>query len=213
MKMMKTMLKSWLLLALPLMMTIAAHADSNSTPANRIATIDLKKVFDSYYKLPQARDAFEKEKADMDKDFKSRADEAKQALEEYTKLKADMDDPMISETERAARKAKADAKQDEVKSYQSELQTFQQEATDTLSLHQQRMMDHLMEDIQTAINAKAKAAGFSLVIDTSARVANGANTAVVLYSNGENDITQEIIRQLNAAAPPTAGGSTNSPAR
>ncbi len=211
MKMMKTMLKLGLALALPLMLAAAAHADTN-----RIATIDLKKVFDKYYKLDQARTAFEKEKADMDKDYKNLADEAKQAVDDYAKLKAAVDDTMISDTERAARKAKADAKQDEVKSYDNELQTYQQQATDKLGLDNQRMMDLLMQDIQTAINAKAKAAGYTLVIDTSARVANGANTTVVLYSNGGNDISDEIIKQLNAAAPtaPAASmSSTNSPAK
>jgi Skp family chaperone for outer membrane proteins len=211
MKMMKTMLKLWLTLALPLMLTAAASAEP--APANRIATIDLKKVFDKYYKLDQARKAIEKEQADMDKDYKSLADEAKQAVDDYAKLKADVDDAMISDTERAARKAKADAKQDEVKSYETELQTYQQQASEKLGLDKQRMMDLLMQDIQTAINAKAKAAGFTLVLDTSARVANGANTAVVLYSNGENDITDEIIKQLNAAAPAVSADSTNSPAK
>jgi Skp family chaperone for outer membrane proteins len=211
MKMMKTMLKLWLMLALPLALTGAVKADSTST--NRIATIDLKKVFDKYYKLDQARKAFEKEKADMDKEYKSRADEAKQALDDYTKLKAAVDDTMISDTERASRKAKADAKLDEVKSYDTELRSYEQQATDKLSLDQQRMMDLLMQDIQTAINAKAKAAGYTLVVDTSARVANGANTLVVLYSNGENDITDEIVKQLNAAAPAVSSDSTSSPAQ
>lgn len=210
MKMMKTMLKLWPAFVLGVMLTAAAKADP--APTNRIATIDLKKVFDKYYKLEVARQAFEKEKADMDKEYKSRADEAKQALDDYTKLKAAVDDTMISDSERASRKAKADSKLDEVKSYDTELRTYEQQANDKLSLDQQRMMDLLMQDIQTAINAKAKAAGYTLVVDTSARVANGANTLVVLYSNGENDITDEIVKQLNAAAPAVSPVSTNSPA-
>jgi Skp family chaperone for outer membrane proteins len=206
---MKTTLKLMLALALPLLLLAAA----DQPVTNRIATIDLKKVFDKYYKLDQARKAFEKEEADMEKQLKSIATEAAQAQDDYKKLLDAANDTMISDTEKAARKAKADAKSDEVKSYQSELTTYEQQAKDTLSLHQQRMMDLLMQDIQTAVNAKAKAAGYTLVLDTSARVANGANTAVILYSNGENDITDEISKQLNAAAPPTTdadafGGAT-----
>jgi Skp family chaperone for outer membrane proteins len=195
---MKTTLKLMLALSFPLL--LLAAADQPAT--NRIATIDLKKVFDKYYKLDQARKAFEKEEADMEKQLKSIATEAAQAQDDYKKLLDAANDTMISDSEKAARKLKADAKQDELKSYQSELTTYEQQAKDTLALHQQRMMDLLMQDIQTAINAKAKQAGYTLVVDTSARVANGANTAVVLYSNGENDITDEISKQLNAAAPP-----------
>jgi outer membrane protein len=202
------MLKLMLAVSLPLLLLAAADQPA----ANRIATIDLKKVFDKYYKLDQARKAFEKEQVDMEKELKSLATETAQAEDAYKKLKDAEDDTMISDTEKAARKAKADAKQDEVKAYQTELNTYQQQAKDKLTLDQQRMMDLLMQDIQTAVNAKAKSAGFSLVVDTSARVANGANTTVVLYSNGENDITDEITKQLNAAAPaPDSSTSVTKP--
>ncbi len=193
------------MLALSLPLLFVAAADQPA--ANRIATIDLKKVFDKYYKLDQARKAFEKEEADMEKQLKSIATEAATAQDDYKRLLDAANDSMISDTEKASRKAKADTKQDELKSYQTELTTYEQQAKDKLALDQQRMMDLLMQDIQTAINAKAKAAGFSMVIDVSARVANGANTTVVLYSNGENDITDEISKQLNAAAP--AATATN----
>lgn len=202
---MKMKIKYLLLLVAPLL--VLAAAENGGAPAGRIATIDLKKVFDKYYKLEQARKAFEKEKADMDKEYQSRAEDAKRALNDYTKLKEAVDDTMISDTEKASRKAKADAKLQEVKSDDTDLRTYEQQANDKLALDQQRMMDLLMQDIQSAVNAKAKASGCFLVVDTSARVANGANTAVVLYSSGENDITDEIVKQLNAAAP---AGSTTS---
>jgi Skp family chaperone for outer membrane proteins len=205
------MLKTTLTFALPLLLAVAAGAQTGSS--NRIATVDLKKVFDRYYKLDQARKAFEKEEADMEKDLKNMATDVAKAQDAYKTLRDAEDDTMISDSEKAARKAKADAKQDELKSYQSDFASYEQQAKDKLGLDQQHMMDLLMQDIQTAINAKAKAAGFSLVVDTSARVSNGANTAVVLFSSGENDITDEIIKQLNAAAPPPspdAGSGTNS---
>jgi outer membrane protein len=208
---MKTMLKTTLTFALPLLLAVAAGAQTGSS--NRIATVDLKKVFDRYYKLDQARKAFEKEEADMEKDLKNMATDVAKAQDAYKTLRDAEDDTMISDSEKAARKAKADAKQDELKSYQSDFASYEQQAKDKLGLDQQHMMDLLMQDIQTAINAKAKATGFSLVVDTSARVSNGANTAVVLFSSGENDITDEIIKQLNAAAPPPspdAGSGTNS---
>jgi outer membrane protein len=208
---MKTMLKTTLTFALPLLLAVAAGAQTG--PSNRIATVDLKKVFDRYYKLDQARKAFEKEEADMEKDLKNMATDVAKAQDAYKTLRDAEDDTMISDSEKAARKAKADAKQDELKSYQSDFANYEQQAKDKLGLDQQHMMDLLMQDIQTAINAKAKAAGFSLVVDTSARVSNGANTTVVLFSSGENDITDEIIKQLNAAAPPPspdAGSGTNS---
>ena len=168
-----------------------------------MGTIDLKKVFDRYYKVELGRKAIEKEQADMETELKSKVAEARSTRDEYNKLKADQDDPMISDTQKAALKSKADAKLDEVKSDESDATAYQEQARDRLGLDQQHMMDLLMQDIQVAVNAKAKNAGYSLVLDVSARIANGANSPVVLYSNGDNDITDEIVKQLNAAAPST----------
>lgn len=195
------MLKIALIFALPLLLPVAAARAQASSAANKIATVDLKKVFDRYYKLEQVRKAFDKEQADMEKDLKNMATDAAKAQDQYKKLRDAEDDSMISSTEKAARKAKADAKEDEVKSYQADLGNYEQQAKEKLGLDQQHMLDMLMQDIQTAVNAKAKAAGFSLVLDISARSATSP-AAIVLYSAGDNDITDEIIKQLNAAAPP-----------
>ena len=50
-----------------------------------------------------------------------------------------------------------------------------------------------------AIDGKAKSAGYSLVLDAAAESVN--NTPVLLFTNGENDITEAILSQLNATAP------------
>ena len=39
----------------------------------------------------------------------------------------------------------------------------------------------------------------SLVFDTAAESANG--TPIVLFSNSENDMTEDILKQLNLGAP------------
>ena len=62
-----------------------------------------------------------------------------------------------------------------------------------------RMRDNILVEIKAAVTVKAKAAGYSLVIDAAAETAN-ATTAVV-YSSGENDLTDAVLKQLNAGAP------------
>jgi len=76
---------------------------------------------------------------------------------------------------------------------------FERQAQITLSEQSQRMRDNILSEIKAAVTAQAKAAGYSLVIDAAAESAN-ATTAVV-YSNGENDLTDAVLKQLNAGAP------------
>ena len=56
-----------------------------------------------------------------------------------------------------------------------------------------------MRDIRDLVEAKAKAGGYTLVIDVAAKSAVG--TPIVLYTNGQNDMTQEVLLQLNSNAP------------
>jgi Skp family chaperone for outer membrane proteins len=61
------------------------------------------------------------------------------------------------------------------------------------------MRANLLKDITNVVSAKAKVAGFSLVIDVASETVN--RTPVVLFSNNENDITDSVLQQLNATAP------------
>jgi Skp family chaperone for outer membrane proteins len=64
------------------------------------------------------------------------------------------------------------------------------------------MRENILAEIKTVVNSKAKMGSYSLVIDTAAESIN--KTPVVMFSNGENDITASVLTQLNAMAPPTA---------
>ena len=61
------------------------------------------------------------------------------------------------------------------------------------------MLKHFF--IRKVVVARAKAAGYSMVIDVSAESFNQSHTPVILYSNGDNDMTDAVLKQLNAAAP------------
>ena len=61
------------------------------------------------------------------------------------------------------------------------------------------MREKILGAIRDIINAKAKATGYSLVIDVAAESVN--QTPVVMYNNGDNDITGAVLKELNASAP------------
>jgi hypothetical protein len=72
-------------------------------------------------------------------------------------------------------------------------------ARETLDTQKQAFREGILRTIHEAVATKAKAAGYALVVDTSARSAEG--TLVILYSNRENDLSDEILSQLNKGAP------------
>jgi Skp family chaperone for outer membrane proteins len=62
------------------------------------------------------------------------------------------------------------------------------------------MRDNILREIREVVSAKAKSAGYTMVFDTAGQTVN--MTPLILYTNGENDITDDILKSINANAPP-----------
>jgi len=165
----------------------------------RIATIDLRKVFDNYWKTKQADATLKDRAADIDKEHKNMLDDWKKAKEEYQTLLTEANNQTLSLEEREKRKKSAEDKFKQIKDSEDAIAQYERQARSTLDEQRKRMRDSIVEEIRTTVSGKAKAAGYALVLDTVADSANG--TPIVLYSNNENDMTAVVLAQLNAGAP------------
>ena len=186
---------------------VAGMAVSPAMAQNRIATIDLRKVFDNYWKRQEAEAALKKRGADLDKELQGFNDDYKKLQEEYGKLLDAANDQSVTTEEREKRKGVAEKKLLEIKTSQNTIQTFMDNAREQLDSQKKRMRDNILQDIRTAINAKAKSGGYSMVIDTASESFN--QTPVILYTTGENDMTDAILAQLNVGAPPQSSSDTS----
>jgi Skp family chaperone for outer membrane proteins len=167
---------------------------------SRIGTIDLKKAFDTYWKRKEALATLKDEQIELEKDLKNMVDQAKKARETYQKLLSDASDSAISTEEREKRKKLAEDKFRQVREKEDEATRFQRDAGARLDERQKRFTDTLVNEIRNVISAIAKTHGFAQVLDVS--------SPVVLYTNGENDITDEVVKQLNANAPAAKADDT-----
>ena len=173
---------------------------SISAPAQtKIGTVDLRKLFDGYWKTKQAQAALTDHQTQLTKDAKSMNDDLKKGSDEYQKLLEQADNPAISDDQRGKLKQAAADKLKQLQDSKIALDQYQRQAQVTLSDQSQRMRESILGEIKTAVAAKAKAAGYGLVVDVSAETPNA--TSAVLYSSGENDLTDVVLKQLNAGAP------------
>ena len=176
---------------------------------NRMATVDLRKVFDGYWKKRQAEAALKDRQTDMEKEDRNMVDDYKKVKDEYQGLLASANDQAVSTEERDKRKNSAEEKLRRLKEMEETIAQYERQARTTIGEQSQRMRSNILNEIKTVVNAKAKTGGFSLVIDTAAESIN--NTPIFLYSNGENDITDAVLAQLNATAPTDAVKADNKP--
>lgn len=184
---------SVLLLTATLTLPLAAQA------ADRIAVVDLKKVFDGYWKTKQA-DLNLKEKAgDLDKKRKDMVADYQKANEEYKKLVESVSDSVISQEERDKRKKSAETKLREIQEIEQSITQFDRSARAQLGEQQRIMRDKIVVEIREVVNKKARTANYGAVLDSAAESAVG--TPIVLFNANLPDLTDEILTQLNATAP------------
>ena len=171
-----------------LAVSLSAHAQS------KIASVDMKKVFNAYYKTKMAQAAMDKERSDLTKEIKDMSDALTKAREDYKQMLDQASDQGISADERDKRKQAAADKAKDVNSRQVAIEQYSRQAEAQLSDKSQRMISNLVGEIQKAVADKAKAGGYTMVV-------NSANTEAFVYVGNESDISAAVLTQLNAGAP------------
>jgi outer membrane protein len=165
----------------------------------RIATVDMGKLFEGYWRTKQARASLEERKVDLEKERLNMVTELKKANEDYQNALAGANDQAVSSDEREKRKRNAEDKLKEAKAAEERLGSYVRTATATLEEQINRMKKNVVSEIRTVVTAKAKAGNYALVLDAAEDTPNMA--PVILYNSNENDLTQAVLEQLNAAAP------------
>jgi outer membrane protein len=190
MKILRTILPAFLL------MTVLSGSALAQT---KIATVDLKKLFDNYYKTKLAQAAIQERAAQLDQDEKSMKDDLKKNSDGYQQLLEQANDQALSADERDRRKQSAADKLKELQASKAAIDQFDRQAQITMGDQRQRMRGNILTEIKAAVTTKAKAGGYTLVFDTAAETVNG--TMAIIYTNGDNDLTDAVLSQLNAGAP------------
>ena len=172
---------------------LAATAFSASAQT-KVANVDMKKIFNGYWKTKQATTALENRKAELRKEIKDMADGLEKAQTDYKQLLDQSNDQAISADERDKRKQAATGKAKEISNSKVALEQFQRQAEAQLADQSQRMSGNLVTEIQKAVADKAKAGGYTLVL-------NSATSEVVVYSDPQTDITDAVLAQLKLSEP------------
>ena len=193
--------------ALVLVCALPGAAAEKSAPGT-IAVVDLKKVFDGYWKTKQADLNLKERAGELDKKRKEMITDHQKAEGEYKKLLDGATDSAISMEERERRKKSAETKLRELQEIEQSVAQFDRSARAQLGEQQRNMRDKIVLEIRDLVNKKAKATGYGAVLDSAAESAVG--TPILLFNASLPDLTEEIISQLNATAP--AGALQPAPA-
>lgn len=166
----------------------------------KIATVDLRNIFDNFWKTKQAEAVLKEKASELEAD-------RKKMIDQYNKLKGDYktaiersNEQAVSAEEREKRKKSAEQKLGEMNELEATINQFDRQAGSNIDEQKRRMRENVLQEIRNVVNMKAKSGGYHLAIDSAAESVNG--TPIVLFNESpENDLTKSVLAQLNETAP------------
>jgi outer membrane protein len=172
----------------------------------KVATVDLRQLFDNYYKTKLAQAAIQDRATQLGKDDNNMKDDLKKASDEYQLLLAKANDQAISADERDRRKQAAAEKLKQLDDRRTAIDQYERQAQATLNEQRQHMSEKIRADIQSHVDAAAKAGGYAIVLNTAAEGISIGSASInvpssVIYGISEVDLTAVVLKQLNAGAP------------
>ncbi len=172
-------------------------------PALAIATVSLDKVYNGYWKKDQEYEKLKKKQEDDRGKIEKYNAELSKEGDALQRMIQRLRDPNLTSAEKAKRQQQVADKQRAFQQLQQSIQSAQNSARQDLELELRKVRKGIIEEIQQVVAAKAKAKGYGLVLDKSGQSA--AIAPIVVFSVDGNDLTEEVLEQLNLSAPKKDG--------
>ena len=155
-----------------------AHAQA------RIAKVNVRLLFEGYQKAKEQDATFKKKMASVVGDAKAKREVFQKGKEDLQKFQANPTDPA------------AVAKIKELKEMEQSILQFEGKARSEADEESRKLRGVLLAEMRKVIEAKAKAGNYSMVVNISNESPVGIPD--VLYSTPEDDITKDVLTELNA---------------
>ena len=176
---------------------LAAVLGSASASAQniKVGTVDMKKIFESYYKTKEAEAKINEARNNAKKELEDRMDVAKKTLDEVKKLDEEISKPELSKEAKEQKAKSRSEKATELQNMDREIREFQQSREKQLQEQSVRMRAGIVDDINKIVAERVKAENFDLVVDKSGPSLNGV--PIVLFARESYDFTDAVVTALN----------------
>jgi len=178
--------------------------------APNVGVVDDQEIFKKYAKAADLQAEIRKSEESAQASVNERIKAVEQLQSELVGIQKRGQDPMLSENGKKAVEAEFQQKNGTFQQRRGELQNFVNEARNAIQQRVGEMNKQIVADARVQAEKVAKAKGLQLVI----------SKGPVLFADASLDITEDVIKELNAAykasapvaAPATAPAATPAPA-
>ena len=157
--------------------------------AQKVAGVDVQKVFDGYQKVKEARERLDKSKKIAMEELEIFRAEMEKIVKELKEMEEKIKNPNIDST---ALRTQYQEKVKKAKIKQEDMVSYDKRAKATIAQRQRNLLVEHLEDIRGAVKRVAAAKKFDLIL-------NSSETQLGVFFAGEKfDVTEEVIVTLNA---------------
>jgi len=166
--------------------------------AERIAVVDLEKVFREYYKSRIAEENLRTQGETYRAYLLQLNDQRIKLADAVRKAKFDAQSYALSEEERAKAEKNASDLEARLNEKNTEIKLYAESSAKALRELEQKKRAGIIEDIRRCVRRRAAAEGYLYVFDSSGRTVN-EQPALLVYPDS-CDITKVVIEDLNRTA-------------
>ena len=163
--------------------------------ADRIATVDMEKIFREYYKSRIAEDAIKQQAESYRSYLVKQQEELKELQKKMLDKHANSLNAALSEEDKRIAAAEAAKAQTEFNEKKAEIELYVEGRSADMRELESRKRAEIIAEIKQEISRRAVAEGFDFVLDISGKTTNDL-PAVIVFPEGR-DISEAVIRELN----------------
>ncbi|MGF1678829.1 MAG: OmpH family outer membrane protein [Candidatus Methylacidiphilales bacterium] len=161
----------------------------------KIAVVDMQKIFKEYKKTQEADTKLKEQMNSYKTERDGRMEDYRKLVDQIKNLRDGAQDPSLSADARKEKELKLQEKVGEAQQREREIREFDATTQKLFADQSKRMRDKILEEIQGELNKFAKGK-YTMIFDQSGMTLNG--TATLIYQEGLTDISDELIKLLNA---------------
>lgn len=173
-----------------------------SAQSLKVATLDMQKLFDGYYRTTEERQTFSEEFARIQQQNNERLQSLRELNEQITQLSKRARDSSLADNLRQKAAKNAQLKIDEAKAMDRERREYVSRRSRALDMRRRSSMQSILKEIRAKITDYAKQESYDYVFDSSGLSSN--QVPFLLYTKDAADITQAILVEINKGAPKTS---------
>jgi outer membrane protein len=187
----------FLLLSLALSLLTAGTASAQTQM--KIGIVDMKRVFQEYYKTKEAEKKVNEDKSKAKKDLDQRSAEMNKLVSQWEAAQRIVQDKLVNPELKGQKQQESQKLASEIKALEREIDEFRRRREQQLQEQVMRMRKGLLEDITQHVKDKSKLDNYDLVFDKSGVSPSGV--PFLLHSKDAVEFSNDVLADLNKNAP------------